>query len=95
MTQARPTLAFALMDAPFESARTTTAFRLLDIAARRGFDIRVFAYEGAVMLPFAKQQPHPNAVHGRSAEEENHPLPRISSPRSSRRPSATAAASTG
>jgi tRNA 2-thiouridine synthesizing protein D len=76
MTQARPTLAFALMDAPFESARTTTAFRLLDIAARRGFDIRVFAYEGAVMLPFAKQQPHPNAVHGRSAEEENHPLPK-------------------
>ena len=76
MTTARPLLAFALMDAPFESARTTTAFRLLDIAARRGLDLKVFAYEGAVMLPFAKQQAHPNAVHGRSAEEENHPLPR-------------------
>lgn len=72
----KTTLAFSLMDAPFESARTTTAFRLLEIAARRGLDIRVFAYEGAVMLPFARQQQHANAVHGRSAEEENHLLPR-------------------
>ena len=76
METTKPTLAFALMDAPFESARTTTAFRLLDIAAKRGCDIKVFAYEGAVMLPFARQQPHANAVHGRSAEEENHPLPK-------------------
>jgi tRNA 2-thiouridine synthesizing protein D len=76
MTDTRPSLAFALMDAPFESARTTTAFRLLDIAARRGLDLKVFAYEGAVMLPFARQQAHPNAIHGRSAEEENHPLPK-------------------
>jgi tRNA 2-thiouridine synthesizing protein D len=76
MTSARPQLAFALMDPPFESARTTTAFRLLDAAARRGCDIKVFGYEGAVMLPFAKQQAHPNAVHGRSLEEENHPLPK-------------------
>jgi len=70
------TLGFALMDAPFESARSTTAFRLLAIAARRGCHIKVFAYEGAVMQPFARQQPHANAVHGRSAEEENHFLPR-------------------
>ena len=27
-------------------------------------------------LPFAKQAQHANAVHGRSVEEENHPLPR-------------------
>jgi tRNA 2-thiouridine synthesizing protein D len=72
----RPALSFVLMDAPLESARTTTAFRLLDIAARRGFDLKVFAYEGAVMLPFARQQPHANAVHGTSVEEENHFLPR-------------------
>src|SRR4029450_5812111 len=72
----RKTLAFALMDAPFESARSSTAFRLLAIAARRGLDIRVFAYEGAVMLPFSRQQAHANAVHGRSAEEENHCLPK-------------------
>jgi tRNA 2-thiouridine synthesizing protein D len=70
-----PTLAFALMDAPFESARSTTALRLLAVAAGRGCHLKVFAYEGAVMLPFAKQQPHANAVHGRSAEEENHFLP--------------------
>jgi tRNA 2-thiouridine synthesizing protein D len=62
------------MDAPFENARTTTALRLLDIAARRGCELQVFAYEGAVMLPFARQQKHPNAVHGRSADEENHLL---------------------
>jgi len=69
-------LTFALMDSAFESARTTTAMRLIDIAARRGYDITVFAYEGAVMLPFAKQEQHANKVHGREVEEENHPLPR-------------------
>lgn len=72
----KTTLGFALMDAPFESARSTTALRLLALAAQRGIDIKVFAYEGAVMLPFARQQPHANAVHGRSAEEENHFLPK-------------------
>lgn len=73
----KKTLTFALMDAPFESARSTSALRLIDIAARRGYDINVFAYEGAVFLPFAKQQAHPNAVHGRTVEEENHVLPRV------------------
>ena len=72
----KSTLTFVLMDAPFESARTTTAMRLLDIAARRGYDINVFAYEGAVYLPFARQAQHPNAVHGHDVEEENHPLPK-------------------
>ena len=70
----KKTLTFALMDAPYESARTTTALRLIDIAVRRGYAVNVFAYEGAVLLPFARQQPHPNAVHGRSVEEENHLL---------------------
>ena len=72
----KKTLTFALMDAPYESARSTTAFRLIDIAARRGYDINVFAYEGAVALPFANQAPHPNAVHGRDVDEEDHPLPK-------------------
>ena len=72
----KKTLTFALMDAPYENARSTTALRLLDIAARRGYDIHVFAYEGAVCLPFSKQAPHPNAVHGRDAEEEDHILPK-------------------
>jgi sulfur relay (sulfurtransferase) complex TusBCD TusD component (DsrE family) len=69
-------LTFALMDAPFENARSTTALRMIDLAVKRGFSVNVFAYEGAVYLPFAKQTQHANAVHGRSVEEENHPLPR-------------------
>jgi len=72
----RKTLTFALMDAPYESTRNTTAFRLMQIAASRGYNINVFAYEGAVMVPFALQVPHPNAVHGRDVGEENHPLPK-------------------
>ena len=72
----KKTLTFALMDPPYENTRSTTALRLIDIAAKRGYDINVFAYEGAVFLPFAAQQAHPNAVHGRDAEEEDHPLPR-------------------
>ena len=72
----KTTLTFAIMDAPFEDTRSTTALRLVDICARRGYHVNVFAYEGAVYLPFARQQPHPNAVHGRDVEEEDHPLPR-------------------
>lgn len=72
----KPELTFVLMDGPFESARTTTAMRLLDIAARRGYEINVFAYEGAVYLPFARQAPHANAVHGHDIDEEDHPLPK-------------------
>jgi len=72
----KPTLTFALMDPPYENARSTTALRLIDIAARRGYNVNVFAYEGAVCLPFARQAAHPNAVHGRDVEEEDHPLPR-------------------
>ena len=72
----RQTLTFAIMDGPYESARSTTAFRLIDLAVRRGFNVNVFAYEGAVSLAFAKQVQHPNAVHGRDAAEENHPNPK-------------------
>ncbi|MCG8358624.1 MAG: DsrE family protein [Kiloniellales bacterium] len=70
------TLTFALMDAPFESARSTTALRLIDCAVKRGFKVNVFAYEGAVYLPLAGQKPHANAVHGHDVEQEDHPLPR-------------------
>ncbi|MFQ5789525.1 MAG: DsrE family protein [Acidobacteriota bacterium] len=72
----KKTLTFSIMDGPYEQARTVTVFRLLDIAARRGYDLKVFAYEGAVGLPFAKQAKHPNKVHGRDAEEEDHPRPK-------------------
>jgi tRNA 2-thiouridine synthesizing protein D len=70
------TLTFLLMDAPFESSRTATALRLIDISLDRGFDVNVFAYEGAVCLPLQGQAAHPNAIHGRDAEAEDHPLPR-------------------
>ena len=72
----KKTITIAIMDAPYESGRSTTALRLVDIAAKRGYNINVFAYEGAVLQPFAAQKAHPNAVHGRNVEEENHPLPR-------------------
>ena len=73
---ANKSLTFALMDAPYEQARTTTAFRLLDIAVRRGYDVNVFAYEGAAALAFARQTPHANAVHMRDAQQEAHPNPK-------------------
>ncbi|APJ03884.1 DsrE/DsrF/TusD sulfur relay family protein [Silvanigrella aquatica] len=66
-------LTFVLMDPPFESARSTTALRLIGIAVNKGIDVNVFAYEGAVSLAFAGQKPHSNPVHGRSVEEEDHP----------------------
>ena len=39
----KKSLTFVLMDPPYENARSTTALRLLDIAARRGYDLNVFA----------------------------------------------------
>jgi len=67
------TLTVLLMDAPYESENLTTAFRILDVAARRGYNLNVFAYEGAAGLAFARQAPHPNPVHGKNLAEENHP----------------------
>ena len=68
------TLTLLLMDPPFESANTTTAFRLIEAALRKGHTVNVFAYEGAVNLTMKGQQPHANPVHGKSFEGENHPL---------------------
>jgi len=70
------TLTFVMMEAPFENARTVSVLRLIDAAIRRRHDVTVFAYEGAVAMTFARQAPHANAVHGRTAEEEDHPLPK-------------------
>jgi len=72
----RKTLTFSITDPPYEDARSTTALRLISLAIERGCDVNVFAYEGAVALPFAKQAPHANAVHQRDAAEENHPNPK-------------------
>lgn len=73
---ANKTLTFAFMDPPFESERTVTFFRLLDAALDRGAHVRIFAYEGAVALAFARQAAHGNAVHNRDLETEDHPLTR-------------------
>jgi tRNA 2-thiouridine synthesizing protein D len=67
------TLTFVLNDPPYENARTTTALRLVGTALRKGYDVNVFAYEGAVSLAFAKQVPHANAVHGNDVAAEDHP----------------------
>ncbi len=72
----RPALTFVLNDPPYENARSTTALRLIDAVIRRGFDVNIFAYEGAVALGFAKQAPHANAVHGRDVAAEDHPNPK-------------------
>lgn len=66
-------LTFVLNDPPYENARSTTALRLIDAALRKGHNVNVFAYEGAVGLAFAKQTAHGNAVHGRDATAEDHP----------------------
>ena len=73
----RTSLTFALMDPPFESERATSAMRLIEITCRRGYDVKVFDYEGSVLLPFTLQQTHANAVHGRDADQKNHPLTRV------------------
>ena len=91
----KKTFTIAIMDAPYESARSTTALRLIDIAARRGYNINVFAYEGAVLQPFVAQKPHPNAVHGRNVEEENHFIPKDAIAALMRSAKPTAARSTG
>jgi tRNA 2-thiouridine synthesizing protein D len=73
MSTSGKTLTFVLNDPPFETARSTTALRLVHHALRRGYDVNVFAYEGAAALTFARQTPHANAIHGRDVAEEDHP----------------------
>ena len=70
------TLSLLLMDPPFESTNSTTAYRIIDAALEKGHNVNIFAFEGAVSLTMTVQQLHPNPVHGTDAEQENHPLPR-------------------
>jgi tRNA 2-thiouridine synthesizing protein D len=70
------TLTLALMDPPYESANTTTAFRIIASALKKGVRVNVFAYEGAVCLPIKDQAPHANPVKGTTIEEEDHPTTR-------------------
>ena len=66
-------LTIALMDPPYESANSTTAFRIISAALKKGIHVNVFAYEGAVNLAFKDQAPHANPVKGTTVEEEDHP----------------------
>jgi tRNA 2-thiouridine synthesizing protein D len=65
-----------IMDPPYEASSTMTAFRVIESALKKGHNVHVFAFEGAVMLSFADQKAHPNPVKGTSADEEKHPLTR-------------------
>ena len=56
------TITIGLMDPPFESGSTTTGFRLIEEALRKGHNVNAFLYEGAVGLGFAAQKPHANPV---------------------------------
>lgn len=67
------TLSIAIMDAPYESANSTTALRIIHSALNQGHHVHVFAYEGAVNLTMKAQAPHANAIKGTTLEEENHP----------------------
>jgi tRNA 2-thiouridine synthesizing protein D len=66
-------LTLALMDPPYESANSTTAFRIISAALKKGIHVNVFAYEGAVCLSLKDQAPHANPVKGTTLEEEDHP----------------------
>lgn len=68
------TLTIVLMDPPYESANTTTAFRIIASALRKKIKVNVFAYEGAVSLSCRDQMPHANPVKGTTIEEEQHPI---------------------
>lgn len=67
------TLTISFMDPPYESGTTTTVLRIVDTALRKGHNVNVFAYEGAVTLTMKEQAPHPNPVKGTSVEEQDHP----------------------
>jgi len=69
----KKTLTLAIMDAPYESANSTTALRIVNAALSKGHNVNVFAYEGAVNLTMRAQTPHPNPVKGTSVEQEQHP----------------------
>ena len=67
------TLTLAIMDAPYEAAASTTAFRIIGAALAKDIRVNVFAYEGAVALTMKDQAPHANPVKGTTVEEEAHP----------------------
>ena len=67
-------LTITVQDSPYESETTTTVLRIAEAALRKGIDVTVFAYEGAVALPFKGQAPHANPVKGTTVEQQEHSL---------------------
>ena len=67
------TMTVAIMDPPYESARSASALRLVAAALEKGCAVTVFAYEGAVSMTMKDQKPHENPVHGTTCDAENHP----------------------
>lgn len=63
-----------LMDPPYESSNTMSAFRIIKAALGKSIDVTVFAYEGATALTLKDQKAHPNPVKKTNIEEEKHPL---------------------
>ena len=53
-TSGEKSITIALMDPPYSSGTTTTALRIMDAALRKGINVNVFAYEGAVNLTAEK-----------------------------------------
>lgn len=68
------TLTLLLMDPPYEAETTTTAFRLISEAQKKGVKVHAFTYEGAVSLTINTQKPHANAPKGcADVKVQNHP----------------------
>ena len=63
-----------MMDPPYESSNTLTAFRIIESAIKKKHEVNVFAYEGATALSLKDQKAHPNPVKKTTLEEEKHPL---------------------
>ena len=63
-----------IMDPPYESSNTISAFRIIKSALGKSINVTVFAYEGATALTLKDQKGHPNPVKKTSIEDEKHPL---------------------
>lgn len=70
------TITIGLMDPPYESSNVVTGLRIIDAALRKGHNVNVFLYEGAVALGFADQKQHANPVKNTTLEQQDHPNPK-------------------
>lgn len=67
-------MTIAFMEPPYESATSTTAFRIMSEAQKKGIKVNVFAYEGAVASSMNTQKQHANVQKGCADPKDNdHP----------------------